>query len=113
MRWTRLSTSCRRTQTKTINQCLTFNILIMDKFLHFIVCAALSATFGTLAMLCGGNFGAGAIAAIGTGLGTGLGKEFGDAAAADNHWDWLDVAADAAGVALGVAWCAMFYFCKG
>lgn len=46
-------------------------------------------------------------------LGAGLGKEFGDAAAADNRWDWYDVAADAVGVVLGVAWCAMFYYCKG
>ena len=85
----------------------------MDKVLHFAVCAVVSAVFGTLAMLCGGNFGAGAIAAIGTGLGAGLGKEFGDAAAADNRWDWYDVAADAVGVVLGVAWWAMFYYCKG
>ncbi len=83
----------------------------MDKVLHFAVCAVVSAVFGTLAMLCGGNFEAGAIAAIGTGLGAGLGKEFGDAAAADNRWDWYDVAA--VGVVLGVAWCAMFYYCKG
>lgn len=34
-------------------------------------------------------------------MGLGIGKEYGDSKASGNHWDWLDIVADIAGILLG------------
>lgn len=40
--------------------------------------------------------------AVGLCIGLSAGKEYGDSKAYENHWDWLDIVADAAGMAAGL-----------
>ena len=72
----------------------------MDKVLHFLVCCigTILVSIGTFflgntaSLFCGGLFS----------LGLGLGKEYGDNEASGNKWDWYDILADLAGIAVGI-----------
>ena len=58
-----------------------------DKIQHFSVCFIISVTAGFDGAL------------LATGLS--IGKEYGDSKAPGNHWDWMDIIADAAGILSG------------
>ena len=47
------------------------------------------------------------------GAGLGFGKEYGDSKASGNHWDWWDIVADAAGVAIGMTVILIVHLIKG
>lgn len=55
-----------------------------DKRLHFLVCMIISILSPAMA------------------YGAAIGKEYGDYKAKGNHWCWLDLLADMAGICVGV-----------
>ncbi len=66
-----------------------------DKWMHFGACAVASLVSTMLA------------------VGLAVGKEYGDSKAPGNRWDWMDIAADVAGIAVGtcvrivIAWAVL------
>jgi uncharacterized protein YfiM (DUF2279 family) len=76
--------------------------LAMDKFWHF---SASFATVGASYHLCANRLGVPERTSAGAALGgtavLGLTKEFYDLAGHSKHFSWKDLAADAAGIALG------------
>ena len=72
-----------------------------DKRLHFGVCAVAAAMLAVLFLVLGMVLLHAAAAAFVGALLLGAGKEYGDRVAEGNRWDWLDIAADAAGALTG------------
>lgn len=80
----------------------------MDKVLHFFAClaATVAAALATFKMGMWHSIIAGALFA----LGLGLGKEYGDSKASGNKWSWGDIIADLLGIIAGsgillLGWC--------
>ena len=83
-----------------------------DKILHSLVCLA-----ATLAGFCYmriiNDFWPSLTASWLLPMGLGFGKEYGDSKASGNHWDWWDIVADAAGVAIGMTVILIVHLIKG
>lgn len=68
-----------------------------DKYMHAAVCAAITLVVVIIFAVMHESILAASIAGFLTAMAAGLAKEYGDSCNPYNKWDWLDVAADAAG----------------
>lgn len=68
-----------------------------DKLQHFIVCFLVALIVAFISK----NAGAAMFAGASSGMALGVGKEYGDAKAIGNFWDWKDICADALGAVVG------------
>lgn len=74
-----------------------------DKIKHFTACFAVALAASATESAMGAPALHSAAAGFMAGIAIGVGKEYGDHCSAGNRWDWLDLAADAAGSVIGAA----------
>lgn len=72
-----------------------------DKLQHFIVCFLVAMIVALIVAFISKNAGAAMFAGASSGMALGVGKEYGDAKAIGNFWDWKDICADALGAVVG------------
>lgn len=81
-----------------------------DKGVHYSICFMFSLIITLVILFISGSYWSGILSGLYAGTGLGIGKEYGDAKAHWNHWDWGDIIVDMLGTISGTAIALFIYW---